>query len=312
MQEDWNTRFENARKRHIESKRLRGEKDLIRIGSTKSELKLPPDVFTRLGGKPTREEVIWHCSECDECPTPRQYANGFVPGKCLCQIAKAEQERREKDRLEIWRAQQESQRRQCARCYSWLGDEWSSIGLSNKSFENFEMSLQSEGFLAAVAFASALLGCLILWSDESWGTGKTHLAAAICNSLLSQNIPCLFSTAQNMFNGFTARMDEHQGYSDLLAMAGKTPLLVIDDLDKAHMTASGYKQSIFFEVLNQRYLRHLPTVITTNARVKVTHNDVAGISEYIGQAAASRICDRENGGLVVVEMNGDDYRRRER
>jgi DNA replication protein DnaC len=107
-------------------------------------------------------------------------------------------------------------------------------------------------------------------------------------------------------------MDEHQGYSDLLAEAGTTPLLVIDDLDKLHKAQSEFKQSILFEVLNKRYLRKLPTVITTNARVVMTDNDVEGISDYIGRAAASRLCDLSNGGLQVVEMNGDDYRRRNR
>jgi DNA replication protein DnaC len=79
-----------------------------------------------------------------------------------------------------------------------------------------------------------------------------------------------------------------------------------------HKAQSEFKQSILFEVLNKRYLRKLPTVITTNARVVMTDNDVEGISDYIGRAAASRLCDLSNGGLQVVEMNGDDYRRRNR
>ncbi len=307
---DWDARFRQAEERRAREKAARS--GLTRIGGTKSELRLPPDVFARLGGVSTLAEAEWSCETCGETPAPREYANGFIPGACLCQrreTARAQQEKRERERLAQWSWEQERERLRCQQCYTWLGDAWGAFGLDLKTFENFEMNGQDDGFAFATAYAQNPHGTLVLFS-EACGTGKTHLAAAICNALVTRGIAARFTTAQGLFDAFSARMDDHQGTSDLLASASKAPLLVIDNLDAVHMTS--YKQSVFFEVLNQRYLRQLPTVFTTNARVEMTATDVIGISDYVGKKAASRLCDRANGGIMIVEMNGEDYRRRER
>lgn len=274
-------------------------------------LPLPSEVFIRLGGVATLEQATWECAECGEAPAPRQYVNGFVPGKCACQRAHAQREQEERQYQEHRRWQQERAQAQKAKCYTWIGEDCT-FGLDEKTFGNFEMSLQSDGFCAAVNFAQHPKGNLILWSDTSYGTGKTHLAAAIANYQVSQGVEARFTTAQGLFDAFATRMNDHQSYVDLQVQAGRAQLLVIDDLDKVHMAQSSFKQSVFFEVLNQRYLRHLPTVFTTNARITKTYDDVEGLSAYVGKAAASRLCDYDNGGLTVVEMYGDDYRRRER
>lgn len=272
-------------------------------------LRMPDGLFERLGGKPTAEEATWTCEVCGPV-TPTEYANGFVPGKCACQLEARRKEEEQKRRLEAWQAKQALIKNRIARCYNWLGNGWSDEGLDEKTFDNFDDEFQLEGVVAATTFASKRCGNLIMWSDQSWGTGKTHLAAAICNYLLGEGYTCLFTTAQNLFNAFSARMSDHQGYSDLLQKAGDCDLFVIDDLDKVSLTA--YKQSIFFEVLDKRYKRRKPTVITTNAHVTVTDTDIVGISDFIGRAAASRLADEANGGLIVQDMNGEDYRRRKR
>lgn len=283
-------------------------KQFSRIGD--SRLRLPDGVFKRLGGKSTADDATWSCAVCGPI-APREYKNGFVPGKCACQRAAMELEKKQQARLEQWKQQQAMQKARSVRCYDWLGDGWSDEGLAEKTFGNFDIEAQPDGFDAAFSFAGKLKGNLILWSDRSWGTGKTHLASAICQYAMAEaGANCLFTTAQNLFFAFGARMDDHAGYSDLLIKASSCDLLVLDDLDK--MQQSAYKQTIFFEILDKRWKRRKPTVITTNARVDVIDNDIVGISDYIGRAAASRLFDEANGGLVVAEMNGEDYRRRKR
>jgi len=71
------------------------------------------------------------------------------------------------------------------------------------------------------------------------------------------------------------------------------------------MGASGYKKTIFFNILNRRYLKKLPTLITTNEVVSVIPTGISGISEYIGSAACSRMKEH---GLKTACMNGRDYR----
>ena len=276
--------------------------------------RLPERIFLRLGGVEREEDATRTCARCGVIK-PTRYANGYIPGKCACLLAEQEQQRVQRERLEAWKAQQAARRKQCEKCYTWLG-EWSEPSLAGKTFESFEIDLQPNGFLAAYTFAEQVkardadptlppVGNLVLWSNTSWGTGKTHLAASICNSLRAASIPCLFTTGQNLFNAFGARFDEHQGVNDLIALAGETQLLVIDDLDKTYITQSGYKSTVFFNILNRRYLKHLPTVVTTNAVVQVMEQDIVGLSEYLGPASCSRLKEH---GLQVVCMEGMDYR----
>ncbi len=276
--------------------------------------RLPERIFQRLGGVEREEEATRTCTRCGIIK-PTRYANGYVPGKCACLLAEVEQQRAQRERLEAWKAQQAARRKQCEKCYTWLG-EWSEPSLAGKTFESFEIDLQPTGFLAAYTFAEQVkasendptlspVGNLVLWSSSSWGTGKTHLAAAICNSLLVANIPCLFTTGQNLFNAFGARFDEHHGVNDLIVQAGDTHVLVIDDLDKTYMTQSGYKSTVFFNILNRRYLKHLPTIVTTNSEVQVMEHDIMGLSDYLGPASCSRLKEH---GLQILCMEGVDYR----
>ena len=304
VSQEWKERFESAKQKHLDARKKEQGEGLTRIHG--GLLRIPQDVFDRLGGKATELEATRVCVTCGMI-APKLFVNGYMPQKCACEHKALEEDANQQNRLRQWEVQQARLRKQCERCYTWLGAKWSETGLASKSFLNFDHTLQSKGYAAALLFAETPEGNVILWSDESWGTGKTHVAAAICNELLAQNIPCLFATGQNIFNAFGERFDNHKGVDDLIEAAGSTPLLVIDDLDKTHIPAgSEYKMKVFFNILNFRYQRKLPTIITTNAHVQVTYNDIEGVSEYIGRAAASRLSE----GLQVIDMNGEDYRKR--
>jgi DNA replication protein DnaC len=300
-----------SKRNDSEKKKKRGtcmdnqQSRLTRI--TSDLLRLPNRIFERMGGVSTEEEAIWSCYTCGPI-APKRYANGFVPGKCACQARMLAQEKEQQERLEQWKRQQDLQKARVKHCYTWLGKAWSDEELMMKTFQTFDVDAQPEGFDAAFLFAEKRSGNLILWSDRSWGTGKTHLAAAICQHAIEAGASCLFTTAQNLFFAFGARLDDHTGYSDLLIKAASCDVLVLDDLDKIQQT--DFKQATCFELLDKRYKRRKSTVITTNARVEVTDDDIVGVSRYVGRAAASRLCDQSNGGLVVQEMNGEDYRRR--
>lgn len=271
------------------------------------QFRIPEAVFIRLGGKETQEEALWICDTCGTIE-PTSCLNGFIPGKCPCQEAKQEEERMQQERLKIWKERQQVLALHCQKCYTWLGPQWSEPALSDRTFATFDHTLQSKAFFAAFEFSERLLagtypGNIIFYST-TYGTGKTHLAAAICNSLITRMIPCLFATGQNIFNAFGTRFDAHQGADDLIALASNTPLLVIDDLSNTH--SSVYKQGIFFNILNQRNLKKLPTLITTNAEVIITPFEILGLTEYIGGAACSRLKEH---GLQIIEMKGEiDYR----
>lgn len=270
------------------------------------QMSMPRDVFLRRGGKQSREEALWECTRCGEIE-PLPLIHGFLPAECECQKQarkQAEEERRCQEKEERRRA---AYARQLEHCHSWLGSGWDSLGLMVRTFETWNTAFQIEAYMTAVRYAAYCEGTLILWSD-GFGTGKTHLAAAVCQSLIYNGKTALFTSATSLFAAFSERIESHQGYSDLLKEAASPDLLVIDDLNK--IGVSPFKQSVFFEVIDKRNQRKKATLITTNAVVEVTSNDITGVSEYIGPAAASRLCDEANGGIQVVAMNGPDFRRR--
>jgi len=311
---EWARRFEQKRQQVKRLNPAAKPTKMTRASDVVSMRRLPDHVFACLGGVAIREEALRVCDVCGVIE-PKPYVNGYVPVKCACQRAEEERDRAQKQRMEVWKVQQLALARECEKCYTWLGPEWSEPGLEDKTFANFNMDLQSDGFLEAYAFAERIVarssddtqplaGNLVLWGSN--GTGKTHLAAAICNMLSEQKITSLFTTGQNLFNAFGARFDQDRGAEDLISLAGDAKgLLVIDDICKTYMGASGYKKTIFFNILNRRYLKKLPTLITTNEVVSVIPTGISGISEYIGSAACSRMKEH---GLKTACMNGRDYR----
>lgn len=134
------------------------------------------------------------------------------------------------------------------------------------------------------------------------GTGKTHLAYAIANYGLDNGIPVKVVNSTELVNAVS--------YSSLDVKLKKTllniDLLVIDDLGKE----CGYDWLLFelYGILNHRYENCRPTVITTEDTIadlrrhyKVKTED--GIKDR-GKSIFSRICEN----VVIVNMQGDDYR----
>ncbi len=253
---------------------------------TPQSIRVTPNIFQSMNGKATREEALVTCEKCGviepkKCVYQLQVL-GYVAQKCECQRAKELKEEEKQGRLVVWKHQQEMLRRRCAKCHTWLGgDAWDTSPLRSKTFEDFKEGFQDEGFLAALDFAERCAspdfaespkGNLILWSD-TWGTGKTHLAASVCNVLIAKNIPCLFAKAQNLFDALGARMSDrhpyHESLEQIIMMACETPLLVLDDLNKLYIpekdranSEENYKVKKFFDIFDYRYQRALPTLIT--------------------------------------------------
>ncbi len=173
----------------------------------------------------------------------------------------------------------------------------------NMTFENFKMegrlglgehevnSLRMALTLTE-QYAHDLNGWLLLMGE--YGTGKTHLAAAVANFVVSMAVPVLFLTVPDLLDWlrfsygaidqtFESRFDEIRNIR----------LLVLDDLGTQSSTP--WAQEKLYQILNYRYTNRLATVITTNLRME----DIEG-----------RIRSRlEDPDLVSrVEIKAPDYR----
>lgn len=212
----------------------------------------------------------------------------FRRGMCLCEREAQERNRTQKEQHACAR------REDALRCdtFGWLGKSWSDAGLEAKTFANFERIRQPEAFQVVRNFQEIMRGTLIL--HGSYGTGKTHLLAALCNVLHQTNRACLFASSAKLFSAIQDNVSRNESYVSLLNRAMHTPLLVLDDIDKAK--PSDFRQEIYFSIIDERVRRELPTAISTNR--------LAELESFVGGAVRSRL----KIGQIAIEMSGGDYR----
>jgi DNA replication protein DnaC len=104
------------------------------------------------------------------------------------------------------------------------------------------------------------------------GTGKTHLAAAIGNERLQRGQPAIFMVVPDLLDHLRATFNPTSDttYDDLFESLRNTALLILDDLGT--QSASPWAEEKLFQLINHRYNRRLPTVITMNSET----NEVDG------------------------------------
>ena len=128
-------------------------------------------------------------------------------------------------------------------------------GLAPDELRSLEKALK-----AATTFASKQNGWLVL--TGSYGCGKTHLAAAIANSLADKGNPPLFIMVPDLLDHLRATFSPSSSvsYDRRFDEIRTAPLLVLDDLG-AQSTSPWAKEKLH-QLFNYRYNAELPTVIT--------------------------------------------------
>lgn len=114
------------------------------------------------------------------------------------------------------------------------------------------------------------------------GTGKSHLAAAILQTMLKRDV--CYVTCLDMIREVRSawRKDSDRSELDVLATLGGLDLLVIDEVGVQYGTEG--EQTIIFDVLDRRYRDVRPTVILTN-------QDKAGFKTFIGERTFDRLTE---------------------
>ena len=145
---------------------------------------------------------------------------------------------------------------------------------------------------AARNFSHQANGWLLIMGG--YGCGKTHLAAAIANEVVSHHIDTLFLTVPDLLDWlrFTYASTETT-YEERFDEIRNIRFLVLDDLGTQNTTA--WAQEKLFQIINHRYIHQLPTVITTNLEMS-----------QIDDRISSRLQDRN---LVVrLQIDAADFR----
>jgi DNA replication protein DnaC len=176
--------------------------------------------------------------------------------------------------------------------------------LQHLTFENFQPrgriglgpwqadSLE-RAFNQAQQFAQKAEGWLLF--QGGFGCGKTHLAAAIANFTVSVGFPTLFITVPDLLDALRFAYDNPEStFEKRFEEIRTAPLLIMDDFGTQNATS--WAQEKLFQIINFRYINHLPLVVTTNL-----------LLEQIEGRIRSRLEDPE---LVTrVFIQAPDYRR---
>lgn len=155
-----------------------------------------------------------------------------------------------------------------------------------RSFDNFVASTDEQRHALTVArdyaetFAEhARKGTGLIFAGRP-GTGKSHLAGAILQALLSTEVR--YCTCMDLIRSVreTWRRDSERSEAQILSYFERLDLLVIDEVGMQYGTDG--EQTILFDVLDRRYREVRPTVILTN-------QDRAGFAGFVGERTFDRL-----------------------
>ena len=129
------------------------------------------------------------------------------------------------------------------------------------------------------------------------GTGKTHLAVAVMNELMTRKrVPALFVTVPEFLDNLRETyMIPGRDLDEWMDTVKNADLLVLDDLGSERPTE--WVRERIFVIVNHRYREALPTLFTSNIGPK-------DLASQLGERTASRIiamCD-------WISLEGEDYR----
>jgi DNA replication protein DnaC len=165
-----------------------------------------------------------------------------------------------------------------------------------RTFETFEVSDENRKhyehfYHYAKNFASQKKG-FYLWGG--FGTGKTHLAAAVANHLLHEGKQVLFLPVTALKERVYASYRDHST-AEIIAKVCGSALLILDDFDKLNPT-DGMKE-LMYGIVNRLYEQERQLIITANV-------NRPRLAEIYDGSIASRIAEM----CICVEMSGRDRR----
>ena len=195
-----------------------------------------------------------------------------------------------------------------------------------EDFLTFEKKRQPEAYKVCAGYAEKYpianpqgYHSLLLFSNKSWGVGKTHLACSIGHRILDRwngelmSCPVRFISEPEIFTQIQATYSfssEEKKYRDsesgiINSLIG-VRLLIIDDVGKRRVQNMEFVQRVLFAIIDGRYKRERPMVITANlnpAKLKIYLG--GGIGD---EASFDRLFEMIGG--KAYKIDGESYRRK--
>lgn len=238
----------------------------------------------------------------ERCDKHGEFVSRNVFGKVWTRCPSCAAEREATER------QEQMEREKIARYRLWqqrLGDAGIPERFRDRTLESYVCRCQRQQTAHEIAveyaanFESALrTGRSMIFCGKP-GTGKTHLAVGIGLSAMQKNHTVLFSTVQRAIR----RVRETWGWrapeteTSVIRLFTDVDLLILDEVGV--QADSENEKNIIFDIMNERYERHKPTLMISNKGVKeVIHS--------IGERVYDRM--RQGGGRYVA-FDWESYRK---
>lgn len=125
------------------------------------------------------------------------------------------------------------------------------------------------------------------------GSGKTHLSVALALNLLNKKIKIVYMPYRDIITKIKQKMLDDMYYKRLVSKYQTCEVLLIDDLFKGKINETD--MNIVFEILNYRYLNHLPIIISTEFTVERLLNFDEAIGSRIYEMCKDYIVEINRG-----------------
>ncbi len=235
-----------------------------------------------------------------------------------------------KEKLDKQLAQQEEAARQLE--IATKRREWrAACGIPHKfmteQFDTFDKSRQPDKYDLCLKYADSYpLGdsrkypSLVLYSEQSWGVGKTHLVCSIAHQILNrwdgENIgrpvlfisePDLYLRIQATYNYSPEERHYRESETDIINQLTRVPLLIMDDVGKRRTHDPRFVQRVMFSIIDGRYKDMRPMVLTANLSPNQLATYLGG--GQVDEASFDRLMEMCGGEFIRIE--GESYRRKQ-
>lgn len=125
------------------------------------------------------------------------------------------------------------------------------------------------------------------------GVGKTHAMYSLLQK--APNIKHRFYNSTEIIEDIRASFNDRYVQNPMNMLKGFDGYLFIDDFGTERLT--DFVQDMFYQIINDRYINKLPTIISTNF-------DLSEIADRLGERVASRLAEM----CFIINVTGDDRR----
>ena len=97
------------------------------------------------------------------------------------------------------------------------------------------------------------------------GSGKTHISIALAINFIKSGIGVVYMPYRDTITKIKQCILDEEYYARILSKYKACDVLLIDDLYKGKITKADI--NIMFEIINYRYLNHMPVIISTELMI---------------------------------------------